>query len=63
MVERRPTLGLLAHAVQIIGVLIIVFPIYLAFIASTHSAAEIASSRPLSLLPGSHFVETYRLAL
>jgi sn-glycerol 3-phosphate transport system permease protein len=63
MVERRPTLGLLAHVVQIIGVLIIAFPIYLAFIASTHTAAEIAQSRPLSLLPGTNFVETYRLAL
>ena len=63
MVERRPTLGVLAHLVQIIGVLIVAFPIYLAFVASTHTAAEVASSRPLSLIPGSHMVETYRLAL
>ena len=63
MVERRPTLGLLAHAVQIIGVLIIAFPIYLAFIASTYTTAEITSSRPLSLLPGAHLIDTYRLAL
>jgi sn-glycerol 3-phosphate transport system permease protein len=63
MVERRPTLGLLAHVVQVLGVLIVAFPIYLAFVASTHTAAEVASSRPLSLVPGSHLVETYRLAL
>jgi sn-glycerol 3-phosphate transport system permease protein len=63
MVERRPTLGILAHVVQILGVLIVAFPIYLAFVASTHTAAEVASSRPLSLLPGSHMLETYRLAL
>src|SRR5262249_38624818 len=63
MVERRPTLGLLAHAVLIVGVVIVAFPIYLAFVASTHTAAEIAASRPLSLIPGEHFVETYRLAL
>ena len=63
MVERRPTLGILAHVVQIVGVLIIAFPIYLAFIASTYSTAEITSSRPLSLLPGTHLIETYKLAL
>jgi sn-glycerol 3-phosphate transport system permease protein len=63
MVERRPSLGVLAHLVQIIGVLIVAFPIYLAFVASTHTAAEVASSRPLSLIPGTHLVETYRLAL
>ena len=63
MVERRPTLGLLAHVVQILGVFIVAFPIYLAFVASTHTAAEVASSRPLPLVPGSHFIETYRLAL
>jgi sn-glycerol 3-phosphate transport system permease protein len=63
MVERRPTLGLLAHVVQILGVLIVAFPIYLAFVASTYTAAEIAQSRPMPLVPGSHFLETYRLAL
>src|SRR5258706_16196705 len=63
MVEPRPTRGVLAHVVQILGVLIVAFPIYLAFVASTHPAAEVASSRPLSLVPGSHLVETYRLAL
>jgi sn-glycerol 3-phosphate transport system permease protein len=63
MVERRPTLGILAHVVSILGVLIVAFPIYLAFVASTHTAAEVAGSRPLSLVPGTHLVETYRLAL
>ena len=63
MVERRPTLGLLAHAVQLIGIVIVAFPIYLAFIASTYTTAEITQMRPLSLLPGSHFLETYSVAL
>jgi sn-glycerol 3-phosphate transport system permease protein len=63
MVERRPVLDFVAHAVLVVGVLVIAFPVYLAFIASTQSAEQIASSHPLSLLPGDNFIETYRLAL
>ena len=62
MVERRATLGILAHAVMIIGVLIVAFPLYLAFVASTHTAQEIVQA-PMPLLPGSHFWETYKTAL
>ena len=62
MVERRTTLGILAHVVMIIGVLIVAFPLYLAFIASTHTAQEIVQA-PMPLLPGSNFWETYKTAL
>ncbi|MBO9652480.1 MAG: sn-glycerol-3-phosphate ABC transporter permease UgpE [Variovorax sp.] len=62
MIERRPTLGILAHAVAILGVLIVAFPIYLAFVASTHTAQEIVQ-RPMPLLPGGHFWESYKTAL
>ncbi|MDB5965462.1 MAG: glycerol-3-phosphate transporter, partial [Polaromonas sp.] len=62
MVERRATLGMLAHAVMILGVLIVAFPLYLAFIASTHTAQEIVQA-PMPLLPGSHFLESYKTAL
>ena len=62
MVERRPTLGILAHAVMILGVLVVAFPLYLAFVASTHSANEIMQA-PMPLLPGGHFWETYQTAL
>lgn len=63
MVERRPWLDLLSHAILILGVAIVAFPVYLTFIASTQSAEQIATSAPLSLLPGPHLVENYRLAL
>ena len=63
MIERRPVLDFIAHAVLIIGVLIVAFPVYLTLVASTQSAQDIASSRPLSMWPGSHFLETYQLAL
>ena len=63
MIERRPLLDLLAHAVLIVGVLIVAFPVYLAFIASTQTATQIATSHPMSLLPGDNLVGSYRLAL
>ena len=42
---------------------IVAFPLYLAFVASTQSQEQIAASNPLSLIPGSHALETYRIAL
>ncbi len=63
MIERRPVLDFIAHAVLIIGVAIVAFPVYLTFVGSTQTAEQIAQSRPLSLVPGTHFLETYRLAL
>ncbi len=63
MVENRPALNLLSHVVLILGVLIVAFPVYLTFVASTQSAQDIATARPVSLLPGSHLLETYKLAL
>ena len=62
MVERRPTLGILAHAVLILGVLIVALPIYITFVASTHTAAEIVQV-PMPMLPGSHLIENYTSAL
>ena len=62
MIERRPTLGILAHVVLVIGVLIVAFPIYLTFVASTHTAQEIVQA-PMPLLPGPHLVENYTAAL
>ena len=63
MVERRPVLDALSHLVLSLGVLIIMFPVLVAFIGSTQTAEQIASSHPLSLWPGNNFIESYRLAL
>ena len=62
MVERSPFLTFLGHAVMILGVIIVAFPIYLAFVASTHTAQEIVQA-PMPMLPGSNMWETYRKAL
>ncbi|MBV8617742.1 MAG: sn-glycerol-3-phosphate ABC transporter permease UgpE [Curvibacter sp.] len=62
MVERRSTLGLLAHAVMILGMLVVAFPIYLAFVASTHTAQEIMQA-PMPLWPGHNLWQSYSEAL
>ena len=62
MVERNPVLSVLSHTVMILGALLVAFPIYLAFMASTHSAQDIMQA-PMPLWPGSHFWETYKTAL
>ena len=62
MVERRPGLTLLSHLVLILGIVIVVFPIYLAFVASTHTRDEILKV-PMPITPGSHLVENYTAAL
>ena len=62
MVDRNPWLTFLSHAVLILGVAIVAFPLYLALIASTHQPETIVQS-PMPLLPGSHMWENYRDAL
>ena len=62
MVDRNPWLNILSHAVLILGVAIVAFPLYLALIASTHTAEAIVQS-PMPLLPGAHMWENYREAL
>ena len=36
MVERRPALTFLAHLVLVLGVVVVAFPLYIAFVASTY---------------------------
>lgn len=63
MIERRPLLDKLAHATLILGVMVVALPVYLMLVAATQSAVDIASSRPLSLVPGGHFLDNMQLAL
>jgi len=62
VVERRATLGILAHVVLILGVLIVALPVYITFVASTHANQDIIHP-PMPLLPGSHLVENYTAVL
>ncbi len=63
MIERRPVLDAISHVVLIIGVAIVAFPVLVALIMSTQTAEQIAGSHPLSLMPGTNFAYTYKLAL
>lgn len=62
MVERRPTLGILAHVVLLLGITIVAFPLYVTFVASTQTAEAILQT-PMPLLPGKHLVDNYVAAL
>jgi len=62
MVENRPFITFLSHAVLILGVLIVAFPLYVTFVASTHTLQAIMQV-PMPLLPGDQLVENYRQVL
>ena len=61
MVENRPFLTFMAHAVIILGLLIIVFPIYIAFVASTHATEDLVTT--VQPWFGSQMVENYATVL
>jgi sn-glycerol 3-phosphate transport system permease protein len=62
MVERRPALGVLAHVVLILGVLIVALPVYITFVASTH-ANDVIIHPPMPLVPGAHLIDNYSAVL
>ena len=62
MVENRRWLTLLTHAILLLGVAILAFPIWVAFVASTHQLQTLLQP-PMPLLPGGHFFENYYKAL
>jgi sn-glycerol 3-phosphate transport system permease protein len=62
MVDRNRFLDFLTHAVLILGILVVAFPVYLTFVASTHTTQDVLQV-PMPLTPGSHLVDNYRAAL
>ena len=52
----------LPHLVLLIGLALTAFPIYVCFVASTHTSDEILAA-PMPLLPGGHLIENYAQAL
>ena len=62
MVEHRPLLTVVRHLVLIAGVVIVAFPLWVAFVASTLSLDEVIRV-PMQLVPGTHFVENYKAVL
>lgn len=62
MVEHRPFLNFLTHAVLILGAAIVAFPVYVALIASTHKATAFGSGT-IPLWPGDQMMANYATML
>jgi sn-glycerol 3-phosphate transport system permease protein len=62
MVENRPLATALSHAVLILGVIAVAFPLYVTFVASTLTLEEILAV-PMPLVPGDQFFENYSQVL
>ena len=54
MVENTPMLNILTHAILLLGMIILLFPMYLVFNAATLSLQEV-NAQPTRLLPGDQF--------
>lgn len=62
MIEKRPISNLIGHLILILGIIIVAFPIYYTFVASTMTSTQIIRP-PISLLPGDNFIENYSEAI
>jgi sn-glycerol 3-phosphate transport system permease protein len=62
MVENRPFLTVLSHLVVLLGLAVIAFPVWMTFVASTHSQQTMLQS-PIPLLPGPYLFENYKQVL
>ena len=58
MIENRPGLTFLTHAVLCLGVAIVAFPVWVTFVASTLTAEQVLAA-PMPLLPGGRLFENY----
>jgi len=58
MIQTRPWLTYLTHAVLLIGILIVAYPIYFTFVASTHTLRDVVQV-PMPSLPGGEFFGNY----
>ena len=61
MVENKPLLTFLTHAFILLGLVIIVFPIYIAFVASTHATEDLVST--VQPWFGNQLIENYSTVL
>lgn len=62
MVENRRFLTVLSHIIVLLGVIVIAFPVWMTFVASTHSQQTMLQS-PIPLLPGPYLIENYTQVL
>jgi sn-glycerol 3-phosphate transport system permease protein len=62
MIEHKKSAKAFPHIILWLAIIIILFPLYFVFVASTRTSADILSA-PMPIYPGTHFVENYTRAL
>ena len=62
MVENRPWLTVFSHAVLILGIIVVAFPLYVTFVASTLTLDQILTV-PMPLVPGDQLWNNYSQVL
>ncbi len=62
MVERRPLLTVLTHVGLILGIVVIAFPLYVTFVASTLTLDQVLEV-PMRMVPGDQFWNNYAQVL
>ncbi len=60
MVENRPCSTFISHAVLIVGVFIVAFPLYVTFVASTQTLEEIMHGADAAACRATSSCENYR---
>ena len=58
MIENRPGLTIFCHAMLLLGVATLVFPVWITLVASTHTADEMRHV-PIPLWVGTHMFQNY----
>lgn len=61
MVERTPILDIVTHAILITGLVILLLPLWIVFVASSHDFVTV-NRVPMPLLPGNHLIENWNSA-
>lgn len=62
MVETRPILTFVTHAVLIFGVFMIALPIWITFVAASHDDLRMTQA-PIPMMPGGYFWENFKTTL
>jgi len=62
MLGKSWRIRLITHGVLLLGILIVAFPIYMTFVASSHTMGEIMNV-PMPAVPGTHLVDNYWRAI
>ena len=61
MIERTPVLNFLTHLILVVGLLLMLIPIWIAFVAATHDLTTV-NTAPVEMWPGPHLFENAREA-